>query len=98
MSDDIDFSDFDFDTDFDSAVASASAAYWRDVAERVRGGHELLCYELEQIGYQAGRERMAEGDSLGEAVWAAVPRHCEIGGAVWEGIERGVRLAYGVAP
>lgn len=88
--------DFDFGIDFDSAVASVSAAYWRNVAERVRGGHELLCYELQQIGYQAGRERMAEGASLGEAVWAAVPQHCHVGGAVWEGIESGVRLAYGV--
>lgn len=76
-----DLDDFDFGDD----PTQAADAFMADV----------LRAELEEIGYRAGQDRLDAGDSLGEAIWHAVPRHCLIGGAVWHAAERGVRRAYG---
>lgn len=91
------------DFNFDPPDWRAIADQWRESCEIVcreleewRESHECLTRELEGIGYEAGLVRLAEGDSLGEAVWAAVPRHCHVGGRVWNEIEWGVRRAYGV--
>lgn len=84
--DDFDFGDDDADRDIS----------WREIADTSLYMVDVVARELEEIGYRVGLARMAEGDSLGEAIWHAAPQHCRIGGPVWHDIERGVRRAYGV--
>jgi hypothetical protein len=72
--------------------------YFSSVPEAVGRGLSPLMRDLVEIGRRAGVESRAEGDSIGEAVWRAVPNHAEVMGPVWEAIHHGVRAAYGLSP